>query len=337
MDTDRDTFLTAVYTTVDTILQTEILPHTPVRPGPVPIMRDSEVLTLELIGPWRGSSERDLLRWADAELRPWFPVQLSQSAFNRRCRDLAPCCAELMVILADQLGADQTPSQILDTTPVPLARQCRGARRRLFTETQASVGRGGSDHTWFYGCRLLLAVAADGPITGCVLSPAATQDRWDADALLTWRTDPAGHLWTVDDLPRGRRHRRGGGGYTGPTGLRWWPGSVGHHHATGVYVADQGFGGQAWLPHWRADTGAEVLPGDPPESLVRRAHHGWRQMIETINEQLADVMHLAFPLAKTIWGVVTRVVAKCTAVNVGIWVNRWSARPDMALTTLFTR
>lgn len=333
MAVDLDTFLVAVYTEVDTLYQTGIAPGIPVRPGPLPKMVDSEVLTLMLVGQWRGSSERGLLRYADAHLSAYFPVLLSQSAFNRRARVLGPVCTQLMVRLADVLGADTVPYQIVDTTPVPLARQCRGKRHRLFAD-DAAVGRGGSDHQFYYGCALLLAVAADGPITGFLLGPASTQDRWLLDALLTWRVAPDGIPWTVDDLPPSHAT---GGSRVGPTGPRWWPDSAGHA-GTGVYLADRGFTGKDWLPHWEQDTAAVVLTGVAPDLplRLRRAHHGWRQTIETINGLLADVFHLAFPQAKTMWGVVTRVAAKCTALNLGIWCNRLFGRDDLAVDTLFS-
>lgn len=331
MDTDRDTFLVAVYTQIDTLLQTELV--LPPHPGAPPRMADSEVLTLLLIGQWRGSSERALLRWAAIELPGYFPVLLSQSAFNRRVRRLGPVCVQLLLRLATLLGAVTSPYQVVDTTPVPLARQCRGERHRLFAD-EAAVGRGGSDHHFYYGCALLLGVAADGPITGFVLGPATTQDRWLLDSLLTWRVTPAGIPWTVADIPA--THRRGGGGRTGPTGPRWWPDSVGRP-GTGVYLADRGFTGDAWVEHWARDTAAHVLTGTGPDlpAPVRRAHHGRRQVVETVNGVLAEVFHLAFPKAKTMWGVVTRVAAKCTALNLGIWCNRHVGRPDLALATLF--
>ena len=332
MDTEVDTFLVAVYTEIDTLLQTTRAPVHPVRPGPRPTMADSEVLTLLLIGQGRGSSERALLRWAASQLPAYFPVLLSQSAFNRRVRRLGPLCVQLMLALAELLAGPTSPYQVVDTTAVPLARRCRGTRHRLFAD-EAAVGHGGSDHQFYYGCKLLLAVAADGPITGFVLGPANTQDRWLLDALLTWRVTPDGQPWTVTDIPR--RHRRGGGGRTGPTGPRWWPDSVGRP-ATGVYLADRGFGGAAWLPHWEQDTAALVLTGAaalPPR--MRRAHHGWRQVIETVNGVLDDVLHLAFPKAKTMWGVVTRVAAKCAALTLGIRCNRLFGRADLAIATLF--
>lgn len=332
METDVDPFLVAVSTEIDTLLHTTLAPMYPGRPGPRPTMADSEVLTLVLIGQWRGSSERALLRWADAQLRTSFPVLLSQSAFNRRVRALGPLCVQLMLALADLLDVATSPYQVVDATAVPLARQCRGKRHRLFAD-EAAVGHGGSDHQFYYGGKLLRAVAADGPITGFVLGPAATQERWLCDALLTWRVTPDGVPWTVADIPR--RFRRGQG-RTGPTGPRWWPDRAGHP-GLGLYLADRGFGGEAWGEHWAHDTAAWVLTDQHPAVPrgMRHAHHHCRQVIETVNGLLAEVFHLAYPLAKTMWGVVTRVAAKCPAVNLGIWCNRLFGRADFALATLF--
>lgn len=218
--------------------------------------------------------------------------------------------------------------------PVPLARQCRGKRHRLFAEG-AAIGKGGSDRQFYYGCSLLLAVAAERLITGFVLGPATTQDRWLFDALLTWRVTLDGLPWMVEDLPRSHAQ---GWGRVGPTGPRWWPDSAGHEvHCP--YTADTGFSGADWLPHWRRDTGAVVLTtparGANAAPGRRRQFSGWRQTIETVNGVLAETLHLAFPKAKTIWGVVTRIAAKCAALNVGIWCNRLLGRPDLAVDTVF--
>lgn len=330
MDTDLDTFLTAVYTAIDTFYQTEIAPALLPQGGPDPHMSDVEVLTLVVVGQWRGSSERALLRWAAAQLRAWFPVQLSQSAFNRRVHHLGPVLTRLLIWLADQLGAGETPYQIADTTPVPLARQCRGERHRLYADT-ASIGRGGVDRSWYYGCKVLLLLTADGTITGFVLAPARTQDRWPLEAALSWRQSPPAAPREVADLPPG--HAKGGV-RTGPTGPCWWPGSVGHR-SPGPILADTGFAGEAWQPWWAAVLEQEVVTPVDVDPVTRRTIGGWRQIIETVNSALAETLHLPFPRAKTDWGLVWRVTAKCVAFNLGIGLNRWLGRPDLALATLF--
>lgn len=330
MDTDLDTFLAAVYTQVDTFYQTQIRPLLPPHRGPAPRLSDSEVLTLAIIGHWRGSSERGLLRWAGATLRPWFPVQLSQSACNRRVRHLGPVLTRLLGWLADQLGVARSPYQLVDTVPVPLARPCRGTRHRLFG-SEAGIGYGGSDRAWYYGCKLLLLLSAEGVVTGFVLAPASTQDRWPLEAALSWRQTPPVAPRAASLLPPS--HARGGG-RAGPTGPCYWPGSVGHAGA-GPLLADTGFAGAAWQPWWAAALGQVVITPRDVDRSARRALHRWRQMIETVNSVLAEGLHLAFPRARTLWGLVWRVTAKCVAVNLGIALNRWLGRPDLAITTLF--
>lgn len=48
MDVDVDTFLTTVYVTVDDFCAAH---PAPIRPGPKPVMSDSEVLTILLLKP----------------------------------------------------------------------------------------------------------------------------------------------------------------------------------------------------------------------------------------------------------------------------------------------
>lgn len=335
MSVDLATFLVTVYTCVDALYQRHIAPHKPVRRGRKPVMSDSEILTLMLLAHWRGSSERDLLRWADRQVRWAFPRLLSQSAFNRRGRDLGPVFARLMVLLADEIPRvpDAPPRlyQVVDTMPVPVAQRVRGQRHRLFAE-DAAIGRGGTGKPYFYGCSLLLAVGSDGPITGCVLGPANTDGRWLLDSLLTWRVSEAAVPAPPDDLPRS--HERGGR-RVGPTGPRWFPGSVGIH-TTVPYLADQGFTGVHWQRRWRQELGATVVT--TTRHMSRRAlrwHARARQIVETVNGQLTDVLHVKYPRAKTAWGLVTRVLAKCAAFNLGLWLNRLLGRPAFALATLF--
>ncbi len=58
--------------------------------------------------------------------------------------------------VAKELGAYNSAYQVLDTVPVPLARRCGGKRHLLFAD-EASIGKGGSDKDFYYGCKLLLS------------------------------------------------------------------------------------------------------------------------------------------------------------------------------------
>ena len=189
MTLDLDTFLVALYTIVDDLYQQHAAPAKPRRPGPPPTMADSEVLTLALCAQWWGTSERAFLRYVAHHWRAYFPRILSQSAYNRRCRDLAGVLVAFIPLVARALQAAQAAYEAVDTVAVPLLRRCRGRSQRLFAD-EAAFGRGGSDKDWYYGCKLLLAVTPGGVVTGFVLAPANMADRWIADALLCWRVSP---------------------------------------------------------------------------------------------------------------------------------------------------
>ena len=181
MTLDFDAFLTALYTIVDDLYKRHYGCHKPVRPGRRPVLSDSEVLTLMLCCQWFGTSERAFVRHVLEHWRGYFPNMLTQSAFNRRSRDLCGVVIALSGVVAEELGAYASAYQAIDSVPVPLARMCRGDRHRLFGD-ESAIGKGGSDRRFYYGCKLLLSVSRRGVITGFLIAPASTEDRWVAES-----------------------------------------------------------------------------------------------------------------------------------------------------------
>jgi hypothetical protein len=78
-------------------------------------------------------------------------------------------------------------------------------------------------------------------MTGFLLAPASTEDRWVADAFFWWRACPQAEPCPPAALPPSNRR---GGGYVEPTGPRWPRQGVGPRTAA-PYVVDWGFRG-AW-------------------------------------------------------------------------------------------
>jgi hypothetical protein len=344
MELDLDTFLVTVYCVIDELYQRQFALQKPVRRGRRPALADSEVLTLMVVGQWQPDrSETAFLGWARRHWRAYFPRLLSQSAFNRRARDLMPVLCALGPAIHARLvqalgGADPLALlEVVDGVPVPLLRRCRGDRHRLFTD-EADVGRGGSDKDWFYGVRLVGSVAHLGTITGFVVGPAATGERWLAEALLRWRRAPRAPAPTATELAPllGPTHLPGGErvGPTGPIRARQGVG----HPAPGPYLSDLGFCGAQWQAHWRADYGATVLtPASAPAQVIpeqvgpaKRWLAGRRQMVETAFGWLTVHFHLAFPRAHTYQGLLARLGAKVAAFNLGVYLNRLTGREPFA-------
>ena len=106
---DLDTFLTALYTIVDDLYRQHIAAHLPPRPGQKPVLSDSEALTLALCAQWRGTSEREFLRYAAQNWRPRFPNLPSRSALNRRIRKLSGVLTQPAGAAAREMQAYAAP------------------------------------------------------------------------------------------------------------------------------------------------------------------------------------------------------------------------------------
>src|ERR1700716_4091339 len=179
VNADVDTFLTTVYCLVDDVYQQHVGPVRAHLPGRRGELSDSEVLTLTMLCQWQSSrSERQFVAWAAAHWRAYFPRLLSQSAFNRRARQLYGVLAQLSgwirTVVEDQVD-DPRIYEIMDGVPVPLMRRCRGQRRHSFG-SEADFGRGGSDKELYYGVKLLAAVDQAGFGSGWGVGAARTEE-----------------------------------------------------------------------------------------------------------------------------------------------------------------
>jgi hypothetical protein len=327
---DVDTFLVTVYCLIDDLYRDYAAPvraHLPGRPGE---LSDSEVLTLAVLCQWQpAGSERRFIAWAAAHWRQYFPHLLSQSAFNRRARQLSGVLASMAEWIRQRIEPelDAAPVyEVLDGVPVPLMRRARGDHHRCFG-MEADIGIGGCDKDWYYGVKLLAGVDNVGFLTGWVVGPASTEERWLAEALFTWRQWPTAPAPTAAALANvlGPSQHRAGGTRLGPRGPVRGRGSAGHVFG-GPSLSDLGLRGRAWRRHWRTDLDATVLlktdylPGPDHDQAVRWfCRH--RLQIETTFSTLDATFHLKFPRARTYWGLLTRLAAKVTAYNIALAVN----------------
>ena len=296
MAIDLDTFLTAVYTVVDELYQERLAAALRHRPGPAPALSNSEVLTLAICAEWGAwDSERGFWRFACQRLRHLFPRLVDQSEFNRRRRSLYPALAAIQRAVAERLGAHLERERLLDTKPVAVMVLKRHDDRGLVFDGRAAVGWCQTKRQWYYGFKLVLALTLGGVIVRYDLVPANVDDRDAAAEVL----EP---------------------------GCRYW--------------ADKGFFGEQCQREWAESDGA-LVRAEPPRSTLAAwprsfAHlaHRLRQLVEVVNAQLQGQFAIERTLAKTLWGLVTRVQAKLTAHTFGIYLNVLFGRPPLALKTL---
>jgi hypothetical protein len=296
MGIDLETFLTALYTVVDDVYRERLVAALAHRPGPRPALSDSEVLTLAICAEWGAwDSEREFWRFAGRRLRHLFPRLVDQSEFNRRRRSLYPALAAIQRAVARKLGADLERERLLDTKPVAVMVLKRHDDRGLVFDGKAAVGWCQTKRQWSYGFKLVLALTLGGVIVRYDLVPANVDDREAAAEVL----EP---------------------------GCRYW--------------ADKGFFGEQCQREW-AESDGVLVRAEPPRSTLAawlRAFaylaHRVRQLVEVVNAQLQGQFAIERTLAKTLWGLVTRVQAKLTAHTLGVYLNLLWGRPPLALKTL---
>src|SRR5690554_901893 len=156
---DLNTFLVTVYCQIDDWLKTQ--PRVRQR-GPQPVLTDSEVLTMEVVGAYLGiATDQGLYRHFCRDYAEWFPRvrQVTRVTFVRQAANLWQVKARLWQHLLRQVAFDPAVS-VVDSLPVPVCRLGRAHRARRLREWSARS----EEHTSelqsrpHLVCRLLLEI-----------------------------------------------------------------------------------------------------------------------------------------------------------------------------------
>lgn len=330
MRIDLDTFLVAVYTTIDELYTAFFAPHKPSCPAANPLMTDSEVITLAVLAQWDlHRSERFMLRYTKKHWNCYFNRILTQSAFNKRVRYLAGVTCMLVPLVAERLAAWSNlycSYKVIDSVVVPIMKKCRGNAHRLFNN-EADLGRGGSDKDFYYGFRILSEVDSNGFITGFVIGSASSPERFLAEALFKFRENPEAELPTPAKMEQflGKSNRKGGKriGLTGPINVSGI-GKASDHYK----ILDLGFKGEKWEKHWKEDYKQIIMinnmyDGLPAES--RGKCKVWlnrlRKIIETKYSWLESEFGLLYCKARSYQGILARIGAKLLGYNIAVGLN----------------
>lgn len=303
---DPETFLVEVYVAVDTFGKQHLEPER--RPGPAAALARSEVVTLAIFSQWQQfPSEAAFSRWASRHLRSLFPTLPSRPQWNRLVRRHVDAITAFALSLGQELARPDHACEIIDGTGV----RVRNAKRRGagWLAGLANIGTC-SRLGWYEGIRLLLAVTPRGAITGWGSAPASSNDRALAETFFAVRAVPDAHLPGVGQA------------------------------VSDCYVADMGFSGAQWQPHW-ADAYRAVVISPPQTGRNRAWSKPWktwlariRQVIETVNDRLLTTFGLDHERPHQLGGLLARVAATIGLHNVCLWLNRQLGRPDLAFADL---
>jgi hypothetical protein len=320
---DTDTFVTALYVTVDETCKLCGIPaHAlPGHRGPLPPLAPSEVVTLALLAQWgRFASERAFYRFARAALRPAFPTLPDRTRYNRLVRHHGPCITHVGHALGAALTAALEPDaayEVLDTTAVPTRNFKRGGAARSWLAGQAALGHS-SRLGWFEGFRLLAAVSPRGVLTGFGFGSGNAKDQALTEVFLAVRAEAR----LASQVPSAQ-------------------GAVADRT---TYLADAGFSGARAHARWAAAYGAQVIT-PPGGNWVATSRERWpaawrhwvsthRQIVESLFDRLLFTCRLSRERPHTLAGFAARLAATAALYNACLTLNHALGRPLLAFADL---
>lgn len=280
-----------MYVTIDD--QWQLIAHEYRHPGPPPDRcSESELITIAIVSELRGWDKETQLATNWAPYRHLFPHLPERSRFNRRRRNLFQAINHIRQRVLAALDIAQDGLGVVDSLPIPvLAFHLAPQRDRDWDVHEATFGYCASKKEAFFGYRLHLVVTAGGLIVDFTLTGATADERDVAEAML--RT-------------------RGGGTYLGDKGYVDAPLAKALAEEAGIH-----------LVALRRKNQHQQLSAE-----LRRLVTRFRQIIETVNSQLTEQLHIQTNHAQTFWGLCARLYTKLTAHTLCLALNRALGVPD---------
>lgn len=258
------------------------------RPGPAPQCSDSELLTMLIVGECRGwDVETDLVRSWQAH-RDLFPIIPERSRLNRRRRQLAFALNDVRRVVLSLLDLAHDRQCAIDSLPIPVIQfhlVPSSPAKADWQAAGATFGRVPSKKQTIFGYKLHLLVTLAGVIRDFELAPA-----------------------NVDDLTIGVE-------------------LLEEHHDLEV-LGDKGYISASQAERLRVEHGVRLLTvprANQRQQLsreVRALINHFRQIIETVNDQLTEQLQIGRNHAHSFSGLRARLYAKVTAHTLCVYLNR---------------
>lgn len=182
---DLDSLIVTVFCLVDDTLAALLDGRRLRRRGPRPVLSDSEVLTLEVVGEFLGfDQERQIFDYFRRHYQHFFPAlaKLHRTTFTRQAANLWQVKARLWQQLLHEIELDRAVS-LVDSFPVPVCRFARAKRCRRLRELSAYGFDEMAKQTCF-GVRVHLRVCWPGLVAGFEVAPANVHELRAAEDLL---------------------------------------------------------------------------------------------------------------------------------------------------------
>ena len=293
MIADFDHFCLWMYVVVDELWQRLPPAYKPSR-GPGPGCSDSELITMALVGECRGWAQETTLLRCWRERPDLFPRIPERSRFNRRRRALAQATNAIRQGALAALDVAQDRQCAVDSLPVPvlqfhLVPSAAGAAG--WRAEGADFGKVPAKKQAIFGYKLHLLVTLGGVIRDFVLAPAS-----------------------ASDVLVGAELRR--------------------EQADLAVVGDKAYISAPLAAELREERDVALLTvprrnqrRQLPDEAARLLN-GARQIVETVNDPLAEQFGLAAHHAHTFRGLCARLYTKLTAHTLCIYLNRLLGNAD---------
>jgi Transposase DDE domain len=169
---DLDGFIVEAFCTIDDALKA--VPASRLRTrGPAPVLADSKVLTLEVVGEFLGlDQDTAIYRYFRWHYGHFFPAlrRVHRTTFVRQAANLWAVKEWLWDAVRQQLPHDPTCA-LVDSFPLPVCQFARARRCRRF-RGEATFGKDFVIRQTFYGFRVHVRLCWPGVISRLVLAPA---------------------------------------------------------------------------------------------------------------------------------------------------------------------
>lgn len=284
---DLKDFVTVAYVIIDDIYRevtpTHIAKRCNIKDS---ILSDSEIITISIVGELLTiDSENAWFNFCKKNMRDLFPKLCDRSRFNRTRRNLHAFTEEIRKKISSLTELAEQPYRIIDSIPIPVCKFGRARFHKTFKGHGATYGKCPSKKETYLGYKLHMLTTLDGLVTDYVITPANTDDR--------------AAVWDLVDS------------YDNITML-----------------GDKGYTKADLNADLKSEKGIELLPVQKSNSKVqfpksiRQLIFKLRRRIETTASQLTQQLNIEQVLAKSFWGLQTRIRTKLLAYNLCYYINK---------------
>jgi hypothetical protein len=172
-----DDFIIAVFCLIDDELKKMLNGQGLRQRGPVPGLRDSEVITMEIVGEFLGQDcDKSIWKYFKSHWKHFFPKIPDRSNFVRQAANLHTIKRFLQARLALALGSYSDSLHLVDGLPMPVCKFARAYFSKVF-KGDAAYGYCATKKERYYGFRGHLVINSIGVITAATFTAANVDER----------------------------------------------------------------------------------------------------------------------------------------------------------------